>query len=104
MRYEVIVMPSAEQDIIDIIGYISDNLQNKKAAAEHYDAFKEALKSLEYMPDRNPISGLDVLNERQLRLIPVGNYVVIYRVFDEESLVEVYRVLYGKMDLEKRVE
>ena len=53
------------------------------------------------MPDRNPVSGLEILNERQLRLIGIGNYVAIYRVFDDEGIVEVYRVLYGKMDLER---
>ena len=56
------------------------------------------------MPDRNPVSGLDILNERQLRLIGIGNYVAVYRVFDDECIVEVYMVLYGKMDLKNRLE
>lgn len=35
-KFDVIVMPSAENDIIGIIKYISDDLQNKKAACDHY--------------------------------------------------------------------
>jgi plasmid stabilization system protein ParE len=66
--------------------------------------YMDALESLEHMPDRNPVSGLEILNERQLRLIGIGNYVAIYRVFDDEGIVEVYRVLYGKMDLERRLD
>lgn len=75
MRFRVIVMPVAEGDIAGIIRYIADVLGNKNAALEHYDAFCRALESLEEMPDRNPISRLEVLNERGIRLIPVGNYV-----------------------------
>jgi hypothetical protein len=35
-RFDVMVMPSAEEDIIRIIRFISDDLQNKKAACDHY--------------------------------------------------------------------
>ncbi len=103
MRYHVTVMPSAEEDIVSIIGYISDDLGNRMAASEHYNAFNEALGSLEQMPDRNPVSGLDVLRQRHIRLLPVRNYVVLYRVFTKERKVEVYRVLYSGMDIERRI-
>ena len=55
------------------------------------------------MPERNPISSLDFLTERKLRLLPIGNYAAIYKVFEDERRVEVYRVLYAKMDLEEKV-
>ena len=103
MRFKVIVMPSAEEDIKGIIRYISADLQNPKAALEHFELFNEALKSLEMMSKRNPISKLDVLRQRHLRLLPMGNYDAIYRVFEDSSTVEVYRVLYGRMDLEKEM-
>ncbi len=103
MRFRVIVMPVAEGDIAGIIRYIADVLGNKNAALEHYDAFCRALESLEEMPDRNPISGLEVLNERGIRLISVGNYVIMYSVLEDKGVVEVYRVLYGRMDLERKV-
>lgn len=63
------------------------------------DLCNKALASLADMPERYPASRTDMLSERELRVIPIGSYVGVYRVFESQHRVEVYRVLYSRMDL-----
>lgn len=100
-RFNVLVTFSAHEDVIGVINYLSNTLQNKKAAKEYHELFLDSLKSPEYMPCRNPISKLDFLYESELRLINIGSYVAVYKVFQEDSTVKVYRVLYEKADLSR---
>lgn len=81
--YDVKVMPSAHQDIHRAVLYIADVLKNQTSAKELLDEYERVLKSLKEMPNRNPISHLCVLNERQLRMAYVGNYVLIYVILDQ---------------------
>ena len=99
-KYIVYISPSAEKDIKEIISYISDGLLNKKAALDHYNLFYDTIKSLEYLPARNPISSFTTLAERGLRIIRAGNYAFIYGITEEQSRVDVYRVIYSRSDIE----
>lgn len=101
--YNVVVMPSAKRDIADAARYISDDLCNKSAASRYLDFCQKALSLLKDMPLRHPISDLDILRDRDLRTVPIGNYVAIYRVYESEHRVEVYRVLYSRMNLSDKM-
>ena len=102
IRYEVMVMPSASLDIAGIIRYISNDLSNRKAAEDLYDLCLETLKSLEYMSNRNPISSIEELEVRNIRAAPIGSYSILYSTFDDDHIVEVYRVVYSKSDFSKK--
>ena len=103
-KYNVYISSSAEKDIKEIISYISDGLLNKKAANDHYNLFYDMMKSLEYLPARNPISSFTTLAERELRIIRAGNYAIIYGITEEKSRVDVYGVIYSKSDINNKFE
>ena len=86
-----------EEDLRSIIDYISDKLQNRKAADDLLKRIFEDTSRLKENPCIGiPLSSLfQTSNSWQYRRIVVGNYIVIYR-FSSDVIVE--RVFYGRRD------
>ena len=99
--YEIRYLPLARKDLTDIASYIADHLKAPKAAMDLLDALDEFISRLEQFPYSckvyQPIKAL----EAEYRLLPVKNYAVFYVV--KEQTVEIYRVVYAKMDLTKLI-
>ena len=97
--YEIVYLPIAKQDIIDIILYISDQLNAPKAAMDLLDAFDHSISLLSEFPYAHkiyrPLRALEV----EYRMLPVKNYAVVYTVREQEKVVEIHRVIYARMDL-----
>jgi toxin ParE1/3/4 len=97
--YEIVYLPIAKQDIIDIILYISDQLNAPKAAMDLLDAFDHSISLLSEFPYAHkiyrPLRALEV----EYRMLPVKNYAVFYTVREQEKVVEIHRVIYARMDL-----
>ncbi len=97
--YEITYLPIAEQDIAEIIIYISNQLKAPKAAIELLDAFDHSILLLQEFPYTHKIYRLTKPLEEEYRLLPVKNYAVFYVVREQDKSVEVHRVVYAKMDL-----
>ncbi|WP_061213300.1 type II toxin-antitoxin system RelE/ParE family toxin [Syntrophomonas wolfei] len=97
--YEITYLPIAEQDIAEIIIYISNQLKAPKAAIELLDAFDHSIFLLQEFPYAHKIYRLTKPLEEEYRLLPVKNYAVFYVVREQDKSVEVHRVVYAKMDL-----
>lgn len=101
--YTVIVTRLAADDAAGMIRYISGDLKNVQAAKRHLDLYLETVESLGEFPNRYAISSLSGLYEKEIRLVPFGNYVIAYSVDDSQKTVTVLRVLYGLSDLESKL-
>lgn len=97
--YEIKYLPSARQDLTDIITYIADALKAPKAAMDLINVLDESISRLEQFPYSCPIYYPIKRLENEYRLLPVKNYAVFYVVKDK--VVEIHRILYAKMDLTK---
>ncbi len=86
-----------EEDLRNIIDYISSKLQSRKAADDLLTRIFEETSRLKDNPDIGiPLSALfQTSNSRQYRRMVVGNYIVIYRVVSD---VIVERVFYGRRE------
>jgi plasmid stabilization system protein ParE len=97
--YEIIYLPIAKQDLIDIVVYVMDTLNAPKAALNLLNVIEKSILMLEEFPFRyriyKPVK--DIQNE--YRLLPIKNYAVFYIVNEKEKIVEIRRVYYSKMDL-----
>ncbi|MFC5472323.1 type II toxin-antitoxin system RelE/ParE family toxin [Cohnella suwonensis] len=85
-------LPSAEQDITEIIEYVS--LDNPPAALNLLNQFDESISILSYFPLSGPIpkdSRLQLLN---YRMLVIQSYLVFYVV--QNDFVEIRRVLHAK--------
>jgi addiction module RelE/StbE family toxin len=92
-------LPIALRDLRDITDYFADTLKAPEAAVDFLNAFDESLSGLKQFPYScrvyQPIKDL----ETEYRLLPIKNYLVFYVVNDQ--MVEIHRVVYGKVDLTK---
>lgn len=64
-----------------------------------YQKIIENPRSLETMPERNPF-----FTKRNLRFLPVKNYLLFYTVNLENSTVSIVRIPYGDMDIRRQLE
>jgi len=97
--YEIRYLALARKDLNGITTYFADNLKAPQAAMDLLDTLNESISRLEQFPYSSkvyqPITALD----NEYRLLPVKNFVVFYVV--KEHVVDIYRVVYAKMDLSK---
>ena len=97
--FEIRYLPLAKKDLSNIALYIADHLKAPQAAIELVDALDSSISRLKQFPYSckvyQPIKAL----EDEYRLLPVNNYIVLYVVID--NVVEIRRIVYAKMDLEK---
>lgn len=101
MSYQVEYLPSAIQDLRDIVFYISHELSNPASAeslAEEIVAKIDKSVVFPYAyPAYRPIRPL----EHEYRRMAVKNYLVFYWVEEEKQLVTVARVVYGRRNHSK---
>ena len=89
--------PASRRDLLQILDYIAQD--NPQAATRFVDQIEQKCHSLAESPDmgfpRNELLP-------QLRVWPVGNYLVFYRPADDG--IEVVRVVHGARDIPKLFE
>lgn len=95
-NYSAVILPQAENDITDILNYISDELKNPTAAKNLWSDIKEALRRAITFPYAMPI----IKNERitlgkEYRRLDVNNYVVVYKIVEESKEIRILAVLYA---------
>lgn len=97
-------LPVARKDMIEIVRYISRELQNPDAAdrlaVELVNAAESVLTFPYAAPAYQPIRSL----KHEYRKILVQNYLMFYWVDEEERLVTVARVVYAKRDYGRLLE
>jgi plasmid stabilization system protein ParE len=101
MMHKLKYLQLAKQDIHAIVLYISDTLNAPKAALDLMNALDEAISRLEQFPYAYRIYQAVNQLEHEYRLMPVNNYAVFYIVNEVKHVVEIHRVIYAMMDLEK---
>jgi addiction module toxin, RelE/StbE family len=93
MAYKIVYLPVAEQDINDIASYLSQFYENTVGK------FITSLdKSISRLSD-NPYIGTAY---RSYRKLVVSEYLVFYKVDDEDNVVIIFRVLHSSRDTEVR--
>lgn len=102
--YKLEYLPVAQRDMVEIVRYISGELQNPTAAArlamELVNAVESVLTFPYALPSYQPIRSL----KREYRKILVQNFLMFYWVDEEKKLVTVARVVYAKRDISRLLE
>lgn len=95
-HYKVDVSEPAENDLRDIILYISAQLSAPLSAANMMDAIEEVLKSLLFMPRRCPNVNDERLSMMGYHKLFVKNHVVFFTIDEKSKVVDVERILYSR--------
>ncbi len=103
MIFDVFISEKAENDLIDIFSYIAYSLKAKENAISQLRRIEKSIKGLAEFPERFKKYEHDRNLNRNLRLMPVDNYLVFYTVDNDSKIVYIVRVLYGARDIDKLI-
>ena len=99
MSYEVTLTPEAKHDLREIYRYIAVELQSEQNANGQLDRLEENILKLDEMPERFRVYDREPWRSRNLRVMPVDNYVPDHQV----KTVTVLRVMYGGRDIDAQL-
>lgn len=98
--YKLEFLPSAQQDMVEIVRYISKELHNPIAADRLATSFLEAADRAAVFPyaapSYNPIRPL----KHEYRKMVIQNYLMFYWVDEQDQIVTIAYVTYAKRDYE----
>lgn len=102
-KYEVIVTDQAERDLRGIYEYITMELLSPVNAAGQLDRLEAAIEKLYTFPESHKRYKEEPWRSRNLRILPVDNYIVFYIPDNDDMTVTVIRVIYGGRDIEEQL-
>ena len=98
VKYRVDVSDPAEEDLRDILRYISSQLSAPITALKMVDTIESALTKLANMPESYPLVRDDRLASMGYRRLEVKNYTAFFTINEKEKIVDVERILYARRD------
>lgn len=95
---EVIVTQDAENDLTEILDYISFVLLVPKVAIGYLAELREEMSKLSYRGASIAPVSQEPWHSRGIKKIPVENFYIYFRLDDDEKKVYVLNVVYAKRD------
>ena len=94
-KYDVYLQKLALADLSDIYSYIASELQEPGVAVSMVERIETELRSLSYLPYRYPIRHIGAYANRDYRNLSIKNYIVVYRIEEEQKRVIIIRILHS---------
>ena len=98
MSYKLIVSRDAHEDLAGIVRYIADELENGEAAASFLDDIEVRYKRVVDNPHIYVLCNDARLVGMGYRKIVIKNYLILYRIDEENKTVYIIRIVYGGLD------
>ncbi len=96
--YKVVISPSANTDLFNVLKYITYELENPLAATKLADGIEACYDALAEFPAAHELCRDQVLARMGYRRYPVGNYLVIFRIVEETQEVRVVHIFHATQD------
>lgn len=96
--YKIVIERTAENDLNDILSYISNTLHEPTIAKKLYNEIKENFSNLKSMPHRHKIVNEEPYRSIGMRMLLIENYIAFYVVNEERKTVHIFRILYNRRD------
>ena len=103
MGYEGKRTPEAKHDLREMYRYIAVELQSEQNANGQLNRLEESILKLDEMPERFRVYDREPWHSRNLRVMPVDNYLVFYVPDHQVKTVTVLRVMYGGRDIDAQL-
>lgn len=101
MKFNILYEQEAEQDLIKIVVYITEELNNPTAAKKLHLKIIETLDSIATYPASASLSKYINLQAYGIRQITVDNFSIFYYPDMENKNILVLFIKYAQMDLSK---
>jgi len=95
MKYRILFLPAANDNLADIIEYLAGH--SHQAAQNFYADLDKRLDLLEDMPFMCEAYEHD----RYFRKMVIGKYLLFYAVKEEAGLIEIHRILHSAQDIRR---
>ncbi len=83
-------------DLENTLSYISNTLMNKKAVRDLLALLNNTIESICEFPYSYPDCSYYFIEDNTIRHTTIKNYVLVYRVNEETSTIEILRFKYSK--------
>ena len=103
MKDEFLIHYSEEamNDLRNIYMYIAYNLGSRDNAKGQVERIRKAIKNLCRFPGRNALVPYEPWTSLGMRRLNVDNYAILYITDEVHATVDIVRIPYGAMDLDK---
>ncbi|MBR0378457.1 MAG: type II toxin-antitoxin system RelE/ParE family toxin [Lachnospiraceae bacterium] len=103
MNWKIKYSASSREDLKSIFDYIAYELLSPEYAAGQIERILKAVRSLENMPKRCSVYSEEPWKTKQVRFLPVDNYIVFYLPKDDSGTVNIIRIIYGGRDMKRQI-
>lgn len=103
-EYQYQLTERALQDIRETVGYLRNDLQNEKAAGKWMDAVEKSIAQLCVFPESGSVVFEEYLPGRNVRRTVIGNFILYYQILQEQKIIRVLRIVYGRRNQENIVQ
>ena len=97
MIYIVKFLPEAQGDLKDIHTYLSQFYEG--TAGRFFSALKISIENLK----SNPFMAQVYTKRLPYRRLIVGDYIVLYKIDENKTLIEIHRILHGSRDINRYI-
>lgn len=101
--YIVKITSQAEEQLQEILKYITFELNASKAARCLLDEIEHAISSLAQFPQRITLTEEEPWHSYGIHKMPVKSFLIYFWIDEENSKVQVTAVIYGKRDQLKQL-
>jgi plasmid stabilization system protein ParE len=96
--YRVDISEVAENDLLDIVRYITFQFSAPMTAFNMMELLEEAMMSLSNMQQRISLVRDDRLSQMGYRCLNIKNNIVFFTIDEKNKVVDVERILYARRD------
>ena len=98
-RYKISYAPEALEDLRSIGNYIAGELYSPQASKRTLRQIRDAVRTLQSMPNRNGLVGNRNLASVGVRKLLVESHLILYCVNDKAASISVVRIIHAGRDL-----
>lgn len=96
--YQITVTPDAEADLSELRDYIANVLRSPETARSYLHHLRKEIGSLSEMPARIKAVDEEPWHSRGIRKLIVKDFLVYFRIVEEEKMVYILNVIYARRD------
>ena len=97
-EYKIYLYEAAETDLDNIADYIRDELREPETALSIVRGIREEISKLTHYPARHGLYEDSILAQLGIRKQYFKNYIIFYRVQEENHTIEIIAILHMRVD------
>ena len=102
-EYKVIILPLAEEDIVDLADYIACDLKSQETALNMVRGLRKTINSLSTFPQSHELDEDEELARCGIRKVYYKNYKIYFLISEREQTVYILRVFHMLVDSREKI-